>query len=139
MFFIFVACAQVSTKAQERYEVMDRLWGKRATKAEVLTKFGIPSEQESQGIVYRPSQHRGSIVSAHFFDKNNTLEEQFILMHENELQKLKGQLKCAWEIQKKVLSTPHTVRTVESGRCLSRNISYDFLPTSVLYEVRWKR
>lgn len=135
----FVSCAQISARTQTRYEIMDQLWNKKATKAEVIAVFGVPSEEGNQGIAYRPSQFRNSIVSAHFFDKNNTLEEQFILMHDDELQKLKEHLKCSWKIQEKVLSTPHTVRTVESGKCDSRNISYDFLPTSVLYEVRWKR
>lgn len=141
LFFLLfaIACSQVSTKPQERYEVMDGLWIRKATKAEVTDTLGIPSEQVNQGMVYRPPQSRASITSAHFFDKNGLLQEQFILLHEDQLQELKAQLKCSWSVQEKVLSTPHTVRKVESGQCNSRNITYDFLPQSVLYEVRWKR
>ncbi len=134
-----IACSQISAKDKPRYELMDHLWSGNAKKNEVIDVFGVPSEIQDEGIIYRLNQSRSSIESAHFFDKNDRLESQFILLTENELQNLKDRLKCPWEIQKKVLNTSHSVRTIESGKCISKNISYEFRPISVLYEVRWER
>ena len=134
-----IGCSQTAAKSKPRYEIMVNLWKIEATKEKVIEKFGTPSELQAEGIVYRPNQLPGSIKSAHFFGKDGKLDSQFILLSEAELQKFKEELKCSWEIHKKVLNSPHTVRTVESGKCISKNITYDFLPTSVLYEVRWDR
>jgi hypothetical protein len=138
LLFILVSCAQTPTRALERYEVMDNLWKKKASRSEIVKTFGAPTNEEKTGIAYIPNHKRSSIVSAHFFNQDNMLDEQLILVQNDELQKLKLDLNCPWDIQEKVISTSHTVRTVETGRCPSRNISYEFLPTSGVYEVRWK-
>ena len=139
LLLILIACVKIPTRELERYETMDQLWEKKAKKTDVIKVFGLPSEEVEQDIVYRPKQFPASIVSAHFFDSNGIIEEQFFLVHAEELQKIKMHLKCEWKIQEKMISTSHTVRTIENGTCASKNISYDFLPTSGIYEFRWKR
>ncbi|MFP5459395.1 MAG: hypothetical protein ACLGG7_11730, partial [Bacteriovoracia bacterium] len=80
-----------------------------------------------------------SIKSAHFFDQDGKIQEQFLLIRPEELGDLKARLQCSWAIEERQLTTSHTVRTVEKGTCANKDISYEFLVKSGMYEVRWKK
>ncbi len=133
--FLLIGCA--SSKAPlAKYQYMDDLWKKRATREEIIKQFGQPNELVENGITYRESPNR--ITSAHFFNKDNTLKSQLAFVTANELKELKDKFPCSWEKWTEIQQRSHYLRTIELGKCSAKNINYREWDSMKLYEVRWE-
>lgn len=138
LLLITAACSSSKDVSTQTYVKMNYLWNSDATKNEVIRSFGNDFKEQNGGIVYWDPQGQ-AIERGHFFDRNQQIAEQFILLDEKELINFKSLVTCAWSETEKMESVGHTVYSVKRGKCQSKNISYEFKPGSNTYEVRWKK
>jgi hypothetical protein len=137
--FFILACTLAQSKQETKSIQMQNLWKKNAVKEDFFRAFGKYSETDGKSIAYRFPPPRRDIESAHFFNPKGVIEEQFIFVSKNDLQKLLKYIPCQWEKKSALKSFGHSVGNVESGLCISYGISYEFQHSMHLYEVRWKR
>ncbi|HXH32757.1 MAG TPA: hypothetical protein VNJ01_18310 [Bacteriovoracaceae bacterium] len=139
LFFISACTIPTATPKDKKYVQMYDLWKLNPSREDVLNAFGTTFEAKGDGVIYRPSQHKSSIDSGHFFGPTGLLEEQFILISKTDLENLKQQRPCPWREKSEMKSIGHSVQVIESGVCASIGISYEYFPSMLLYEVRWKK
>ena len=130
-----MACT-FSQRNDDRYSVINKLWHEKATKDRVIEKLGSNYEIKHDGIIYRFPWK--SIESGHFFDSSGKLMVQFLFVPKERFQDLKKVISCSWNEKSEFKDIGHTVHTIESGKCASENISYEYRPSMLLYEFRWE-
>ncbi|MCM2349967.1 MAG: hypothetical protein NDI69_08090 [Bacteriovoracaceae bacterium] len=135
LLFLVAACT-FGQKNHERYAVIDRLWHEKATIDQVIKKLGSDYEQKHEGIIYRSSGK--SIESGHFFDSSGRLTVQFLFVPREKFKDLKKIISCSWNEKSESKNIGHTIHTIESGKCASENITYEYRPSMLLYEFRWE-
>jgi len=135
LLFSVVACT-LGQKSDERYSVINKLWREKATRDQVIEKLGSDYEKKHGGIIYRSSWK--SIESGHFFDSVGKLTVQFLFVPKERFQDLKKIISCSWSEKSEFRDIDHTIHTIESGKCASENISYEYRPSMLLYEFRWE-
>jgi hypothetical protein len=133
--FSVVACT-LGQKSDECYSVINKLWREKATRDQVIEKLGSVYEKKHDGIIYRSPWK--SIESGHFFDSVGKLTVQFLFVPKERFQDLKKIISCSWSEKSEFKDIGHTIHTIESGKCASENISYEYRPSMLLYEFRWK-
>lgn len=135
---LLMACSSYVEHPVRKYVSMDTLWRNNSSKEEVIKILGKQYREISEGIVY-DILNSNTIESAHFFDQDHILVEQFIFLDETLFQDFKKNTQCKWDESEKMVSVGHTVYTVKKGKCTDKNISYEFKAGNNRYEVRWKR
>lgn len=135
LLFLVAACT-FGQKNHERYVVIDRLWHEKATIDQVIKKLGSDYEKKHEGIIYRSSGK--SIESGHFFDSSGRLTVQFLFVPREKFKDLKKIISCSWNEKSESKNIGHTIHTIESGKCASENITYEYRPSMLLYEFRWE-
>lgn len=117
---------------------MNDLWQNKANKSEVIKALGTNYQIAPGGITYSfPAFNYPN--SGHFFNQANQLIIQFIFLEEKEFKVFKDKIKCPWNIEKKMISSGHTVKTIEYGTCESLNIKYTYPSNLNTYEIRWEK
>jgi hypothetical protein len=135
LLFSVMACT-LGQKSDERYSVINRLWREKATRDRVIEKLGSDYEKKQDGIIYRFPWK--SIESGHFFNSSGNLTVQFIFVPKERFRDLKKIISCSWSEKSESKDIGHTIHTIESGKCASENISYEYRPSMLLYEFRWE-
>ena len=135
LLLLLTACA-ASKRSPDRYAVINRLWHERATKDQVIKELGPSFEKKHSGIIYWFAWK--SIESGHFFDSSGRLKVQFLFVPKEKFNELKKTISCLWDEKSEMKSIGHTVQSIESGKCVSENISYEYRPSMLLYEFRWE-
>ena len=135
LLFSVMACT-LSQKNDDHYTVINTLWREKATRDQVIEKLGSDYEKKHNGIIYRFPWK--SIESGHFFDSSGKLSMQFLFVTKERLQDLKKIISCSWNEKSESKDIGHTVHSIESAKCVSENISYEYRPSMLLYEFRWK-
>ncbi len=135
LLFLIAACT-LSQKNYEKYAVIDQLWHEKATKDQVIKNLGSDFEEKHKGIIYRFPWK--SIESGHFFDSSGKLTVQFLFVPKEKFREFKKNISCSWIEKSESKDIGHTIVTIESGKCASENISYEYRPSMLLYEFRWE-
>lgn len=135
LLFSVMACT-FGQNNDDRYSLINRLWYEKATKDRVVEKLGSDYEKKHDGIIYRFPWK--SIESGHFFDSSGKLTVQFLFVPKEKFQDFKKVISCSWNEKSESKDIGHTVHTIESGKCASENISYEYRPSMLLYEFRWE-
>jgi hypothetical protein len=135
---LLMACSSKTEHSVKKYALMDSLWKKKSSTIEVIESLGNQYKEVHEGIIYEFSGSN-SIESGHFFSKEQKLVEQFIFLDEAAFLDFKKVTPCLWRESEKMESVGHTVYSVKRGRCVNKNISYEFKPGNNRYEVRWKK
>ena len=99
--------------------------------------LGSNYETKHEGIIYRLDQT--SIESGHFFSPSGKLAVQFLFVPKEKFQDVKKIVSCSWKEKSESRNVGHTVDMIDSGKCCSKNISYEYRPSMLLYEFRWER
>jgi len=137
LFLFVISCtSNNSSSSRDRYEVMNDLWQNKANKSEVISALGSNCQIAPGGVTYSfPNFNYPK--SGHFFNQANQLIIQFIFLKEKEFEIFKNKIKCPWNVEKKMVSSGHTVKTVEYGTCESLSIKYTYPSNLNTYEIRW--
>lgn len=104
----------------------------------MISALGTNYQIAPNGITYSFSTFNYP-KSGHFFNQANQLIIQFIFLEESEFEIFKDKIKCPWNVEKKMVSSGHTVKTIEYGTCQSLNIKYTYPSNLNLYEIRWEK
>ena len=137
LFFLILTACTTALRPQDRYEVIDKLWKDKATRVQVIENLGPSYEKINDGIIYRITGYK-EIESGHFFDPSGRLTEQFLFVYKENFEKAKKLIACEWDEKSEMKAMGHTVHTINSGKCDSKNISYEYRPSMLSYEFRWK-
>ena len=138
--FLFVASctSNKSSSSKDRYEVMNDLWQNKANKLELISALGTNYHVVPSGITYSFKSFNYP-KSGHFFNQANQLTVQFIFLEKNEFETFNDKIKCPWNVEKKMVSSGHTVKTIEYGECKSLSIKYTYPSNLNTYEIRWEK
>ncbi len=117
---------------------MNDLWQNKANKLELISALGTNYHVVPSGITYSFTTFNYP-KSGHFFNQANQLIVQFIFLETNEFETFKGKIKCPWNIEKKMVSSGHTVQTIEYGECKSLSIKYIYPSNLNTFEIRWEK
>jgi hypothetical protein len=77
--------------------------------------------------------------SGYFFNQANQLTVQFIFIEKNKFVTFNDKIKCPWNVEKKMVTSGHTVKTIEYGECKSLSIKYTYPSNLNTYEIRWEK
>ncbi|MGE3610735.1 MAG: hypothetical protein AB7I27_14175 [Bacteriovoracaceae bacterium] len=135
---ILIACTSKTEHPMKKYASMDSLWTKNSSRGEVIDSLGNEYKEAHDGIIYELPSSK-SVESGHFFSEAQKLVEQFIFLDEAAFLDFKKVVPCSWSESEKMESVGHTVYSIKRGRCVEKNLSYEFRPGNNRYEVRWKR
>jgi hypothetical protein len=139
LFLFVVSCSSNnSSSARDRYEAMNELWQNKANKSEVIRALGTNYQIAPGGITYSFANFNYP-KSGHFFSQTNQLIVQFLFLNESEIEIFKNKIKCSWNVEKKMVSSGHTVKTIENGTCKNLNIKYTYTSNLNTYEIRWEK
>lgn len=117
---------------------MNDLWHNKANKSEVISALGPNYQDTPSGITYSFTTFN-YLKSSHFFNQANQMTVQFIFLEKDEFQTFKHKIKCPWSVEKKMVSSGHTVKTIEYGECKSLSLKYTYPSNLNTYEIRWEK
>lgn len=139
LFLFVVSCTSNKPASnKDRYEVMNDLWQNKANKSEVISALGANYQVAASGITYSFTTFNYP-KSGHFFNQANQLTVQFIYLEKNEFETFNNKIKCPWKVEKKMVSSGHTVQTIEYGECKSLGIKSTYPSNLNTYEIRWEK
>jgi len=139
LFLFVVSCTSNKPASnKDRYEVMNDLWQNKANKSEVISALGANYQVAASGITYSFTTFNYP-KSGHFFNQANQLTVQFIYLEKNEFETFNNKIKCPWKAEKKMVSSGHTVQTIEYGECKSLGIKYTYPSNLNTYEILWEK
>ncbi len=136
LLFVVSCTSNKSASSKNRYEVMNDLWQNKANKSEVISALGTNYQVAPSGITY-PFTTFNYPKSGHFFNQANQLIVQFIFLEKDEFETFKQKIKCPWSVEKKMVFSGHTVKTIEYGECKSLSLKYTYPSNLNTYEIRW--
>lgn len=139
LFLFVVSCtSNKSASSKDRYEVMNDLWQNKANKSEVISALGPNYQVAPSGITYSFTTFNYP-KSGHFFNQANQITVQFIFLEKDEFETFKHKIKCPWSVEKKMVSSGHTVKTIEYGECKILSLKYTYPSNLNTYEIRWEK
>ena len=139
LIFFLVSCTNIQKGMQKnKYITMQDLWKSNASKEKVIKTFGDNFQKTNDGIIYL-DKNTNYPENGFYFDKSQTLDEQFIFLKKSEFEFFKKNIHCKWIIISDVDTTTHSYKTIESGECKKENIEYKYPSGLNAYEIRWKK
>ena len=131
---LFHSCS--SLDHNEESKKLTQMWMSKLSRSEIIQLYGTEYKQVEKGISYQRSKSTWPKF-AFFFDEKDELANQFALLDEGDLEKLKENLNCNWEETQQRITSAHAVQFVPRGKCKRYSFGYEFKKDWGLYEVKW--
>ncbi len=135
---LFFACTSTTKLiSTNNYVALNNLWQKKTTRVEVIQIYGQKFKEVPYGIIYYNSDYQYP-EKAFYFDAQEILTEQFIIIDEKSFNNLLREINCDWKEQEEIKQLSHYFRRIKKGQCLKYSISYVQDSSLRSFEVRWK-